>query len=156
MQISWTGCPQICSLIERIMEGKVFLSPVVSPSWRGRSPSEERRAASPIFAKYYKYYTFWNEEKGEKQKSTCISDWGSSFCGGWVTSCTSWGWKEENKKNQSDWIQVKLDFPTVKIQGVLFNWSYPKNHKYGKKLKYRNWSYPQICNYSAALKVIDF
>ena len=72
----------------------------------------------------------------------------------------------------------------VHIQGVFFNWSYPKNHKYGKKLKYQNWSYPkihkygkklkyqnwsspkihkyqnwsppQICNYGAALKVIDF
>ena len=70
------------------------------------------------------------------------------------------------------------------LQGVFFNWSYPKNHNYGKKLKYQNWSYlkihkygkklkcqnwsypkihkyqnwypPQICNYGAALKVIDF
>ena len=53
------------------------------------------------------------------------------------------------------------------IQGVSFNWSYPKIHEYGKKLKYQNWSSlkihkyqnwypPQICNYGAALKVIDF
>ena len=30
------------------------------------------------------------------------------------------------------------------IQGVFFNWSYPKNHKYGKKLKYPNWDPPKI------------
>ena len=53
------------------------------------------------------------------------------------------------------------------VQGVSLNWSYPKNHKNGKKFKYQNWSSPkihkyqnwyppQICNYGAALKVIDF
>ena len=26
---------------------------------------------------------------------------------------------------------------TIYLQGVFFNWSYPKNHKYGKKLKYQ-------------------
>ena len=30
------------------------------------------------------------------------------------------------------------------IQGDFFNWSYPKNHKYGKKLKYQNLSSPKI------------
>ena len=38
------------------------------------------------------------------------------------------------------------------IQGVFFNWSYPKNHKYGKKLKYQNWSYPKIHKYGKKLK----
>ena len=38
------------------------------------------------------------------------------------------------------------------IQGVSFNWSYPKNHKYGKKLKYQNWSYPKIHKYGKKLK----
>ena len=28
--------------------------------------------------------------------------------------------------------------------GCFFNWSSPKNHKYGKKLKYQNWSSPKI------------
>ena len=40
----------------------------------------------------------------------------------------------------------------VDIQGVFFNWSYPKNHKYGKKLKYQNWSYPKIHKYGKKLK----
>ena len=35
-------------------------------------------------------------------------------------------------------IQYCLEFY---IQGVFFNWYPPKNHKYGKKLKYQNW-YP--------------
>merc|ERR1719361_2645510 len=38
------------------------------------------------------------------------------------------------------------------VQGVFFNWSYPKNHKYGKKLKYQNWSYPKIHKYGKKLK----
>ena len=33
------------------------------------------------------------------------------------------------------------------IQGVFFNWYPPKNHKYGKKLKYQNWYPPQIHKY---------
>ena len=53
------------------------------------------------------------------------------------------------------------------IQGVFFNWYPPKNHKYGKKLKYQNWyppsnsqvselvPPPQIHN-DAAQKDIDF
>ena len=35
----------------------------------------------------------------------------------------------------------------LQVQGVSFNWSYPKNHKYGKKLKYQNWSSPKIHKY---------
>ena len=42
------------------------------------------------------------------------------------------------------------------IQGVFFNWYPPKNHKYGKKLKYQNWYPPKIHKYGAAQKVIDF
>ena len=38
------------------------------------------------------------------------------------------------------------------IQGVFFNWSYPKNHKYGKKFKYQNWSYPKIHKYGKKFK----
>ena len=38
------------------------------------------------------------------------------------------------------------------IQGDFFNWSYPKNHKYGKKLKYQNWSYPKNHKYGKKLK----
>ena len=38
-------------------------------------------------------------------------------------------------------------FTHMHIQGVFFNWSYPKNHKYGKKLKYQNWSSPKIHKY---------
>ena len=41
-------------------------------------------------------------------------------------------------------VSLFAKIPTVKIQGVSFNWSYRKNHKYGKKLKYQNWSYPKI------------
>ena len=33
------------------------------------------------------------------------------------------------------------------VQGVFFNWSYPKIHKYGKKFKYQNWSSPKIHKY---------
>ena len=40
----------------------------------------------------------------------------------------------------------------LQIQGVSFNWSYPKNHKYGKKLKYQNWSYPKIHKYGKKFK----
>ena len=38
------------------------------------------------------------------------------------------------------------------IQGVFFNWSSPKNHEYGKKLKYQNWSSPKIHKYGKKLK----
>ena len=38
------------------------------------------------------------------------------------------------------------------LQGDFFNWSYPKNHKYGKKLKYQNWSYPKNHKYGKKLK----
>ena len=31
--------------------------------------------------------------------------------------------------------------------GYFFNWSSPKNHKYGKKLKYQNWSSPKNHKY---------
>ena len=33
------------------------------------------------------------------------------------------------------------------VQGVSLNWSYPKNHKNGKKFKYQNWSSPKIHKY---------
>ena len=45
-----------------------------------------------------------------------------------------------------------LDFVVDVVQGVSFNWSYPKNHKYGKKFKYQNWSYPKIHKYGKKLK----
>ena len=38
------------------------------------------------------------------------------------------------------------------IQGVSFNWYPPKNHKYGKKLKYQNWYPPKIHKYGKKLK----
>ena len=38
------------------------------------------------------------------------------------------------------------------IQGVFFKWSSPKNHKYGKKLKYQNWSSPKNHKYGKKLK----
>ena len=41
-------------------------------------------------------------------------------------------------------IFEKLWVQGCQIQGVFFNWSYPKNHKYGKKLKYPNWDSPKI------------
>ena len=41
---------------------------------------------------------------------------------------------------------------TQLIQGVFFNWSSPKNHKYGKKLKYQNWSSPKNHKYGKKLK----
>ena len=41
---------------------------------------------------------------------------------------------------------------TLYIQGVFFNWYPPKNHKYGKKLKYQNWYPPKIHKYGKKLK----
>ena len=41
----------------------------------------------------------------------------------------------------------------VYVQGVFFNWSSPKNHKYGKKLKYQNWSSPKNHKYGKKVKV---
>ena len=38
------------------------------------------------------------------------------------------------------------------VQGVFFNWYPPKNHKYGKKLKYQNWYPPKIHKYGKKLK----
>ena len=40
----------------------------------------------------------------------------------------------------------------AEIQGVFFNWYPPKNHKYGKKLKYQNWYPPKIHKYGKKLK----
>ena len=38
------------------------------------------------------------------------------------------------------------------IQGGFFNWDPPKNHKYGKKLKYLNWDPPKNHKYGKKLK----
>ena len=38
------------------------------------------------------------------------------------------------------------------IQGVFFNWYPPKNHKYGKMLKYQNWYPPKNHKYGKKLK----
>ena len=38
------------------------------------------------------------------------------------------------------------------LQGVFFNWDSPKNHKYGKKLKYLNWNPPKNHKYRKKLK----
>ena len=48
------------------------------------------------------------------------------------------------------WIITMYDLTVV--QGGFFNWSYPKNHKYGKKLKYQNWSSPKNHKYVKKLK----
>ena len=36
--------------------------------------------------------------------------------------------------------------------GFFFNWDPPKNHKYGKKLKYLNWDPPKNHKYGKKLK----
>ena len=42
------------------------------------------------------------------------------------------------------------------MQGVFFNWDYPKNNKYGKKLKYLNWDPPKSSKYGKELKYPNY
>ena len=54
-------------------------------------------------------------------------------------------WHQHKYISAREWdTEFKINTQSVLsyIQGVFFNWSYPKNHKYGKKLKYQNWSPP--------------
>ena len=54
---------------------------------------------------------------------------------------------EDPVTDLAEQIDIQMLPLNVLIQGVFFNWSYPKNHKYGKKLKYQNWSSPKNHKY---------
>ena len=61
-----------------------------------------------------------------------------------------WTQAKMKMNRTSSWRELALEKPRqvwkkhVFVQGVFFNWSSLKNHKYGKKLKYQNWSSPKI------------
>ena len=52
----------------------------------------------------------------------------------------------------SHWQTFPKSVDTSRYRVIFFNWDPPKNHKYGKKLKYLNWDPPKNHKYGKKLK----